>query len=327
MSRVAKRRALLGIGFSLLMLCLEPDTAPAVSESRPSYVLKMCILPFYTSTSRASLDGDLGPLLEAALSENRWLELIPAKTVYEWSYSLQPQPWLVKGIWEGGGESRDAEVYFWLRKRLLQKARSRFPADYHVIGRVISTGMRKTLVIEVTEPGPRKAAVFTSTQGADTAEDLPDALNRAAAEIAGHLEPCWSVGYLEEVRRQYLGQVRSLASAVLEGAEQSKAHPDKLAVQVFLLSFYEEDQQAYAASAREAAAEIVRRWDGHDEAAQRLAERLGVDPFLVLCREQSREGDWSGVLTTATLGQEKNPLHSVEYERWRLRAKEELESR
>ena len=325
MSRTVKRRIVLYAGWLVLLFCLQSVHAPAATESSPPQVIRMCILPFYTSASRASLDSDLGPLLEAGLSGNKWLELIPAKKVYEWTYELQPQPWLVKGIWEEGGDARDAEAFFWLRKRLLEKSRARFPADYQAIGRVISTGMRKTLVIEIVESGFSRAAVFTSTQGADTAEGIPEAMTRASAEILDFLEPRWSIRYLEEVRKQYLAQVRSLEGAVLESEEQVKAHPETVALRVVLLSLYEEDRERYAGRAKDTAVELIRSWDVRDEDDKRLTERLGVDPFLVLCREQAREGDWSGVRETCRLGEERNPLRSAEYEKWQSRASEQLE--
>lgn len=327
MLRIVKGRIVLYAGWLVLLFCLQSIHALAASESRPPHVIRMCILPFYTSASRASLDSDLGPLLEAGLSGNKWLELIPAKKVYEWTYELQPQPWLVKGIWEEGRDARDAEAFFWLRKRLLQKSRARFPADYQAIGRVISTGMRKTLVIEIVESGHNRQAVFTSTQGADRAEEIPDAMTRASAEILDFLEPRWSVRYLEELRKQYLAQVCSLEGAVHESEEQVKAHPETVALRVVLLSLYEEDRDRYAGPAKGTAVELIRLWDLRDEDDKRLSERLAVDPFLILCREQAREGDWSGVQQTCQLGRERNPLGSVEYDEWQLRAAEQLQAK
>jgi len=325
MSRIGKRRVVLFMGCSVLLFCLQSIHALAANESRPPHVIRMCILPFYTSASRASLDSDLGPLLEAGLSGNRWLELIPAKKVYEWTYELQPQPWLVKGIWEEGSDARDAEVFFWLRKRLLQKSRARFPADYQAIGRVISTGMRKTLVIEVIESGHSRNAVFTSTQGAESAEGIPEAMTRAAGEILDFLEPRWSVRYLKEVRKQYLAQLCSLEWAIRESEEQLEAHPETVALRVLLLSLYEEDRDRYARLAKNTAVELIHAWDTRDEDARRLTERLGVDPFMVLCREQAKEGDWPGVRETCELGRQKNPLGSAEYDDCQLRASEQLE--
>ncbi len=322
-SRHAKLGAFL-VTLGVIVPALRGQAAPAEVHPRPPHVIRMCILPFYTSTSRASLDGDLAPLLEAGLSRYRWLELIPAKTVYEWTHSLEPRPWLVKGLWEEGGETRDAEVFFWLRKRLLQKARARFPADYHAIGRVVSTGRRKSLVIEITEPGPGQGAVFTSSQSAETIEEVPEAVNRAAAEIVRFLKPRWAEGTVEEVRREYLGRVRSLARSVRECEAQVEAYPESPVLRLYLLSLYEEDSETYETPAKETAEEIVRLWGGREEDARRAAERLGVDPFLVLCREQAKEGDWAGVETTARLGLESRPLRSAVYEEWRSRAREAL---
>ena len=327
MSRIGKSRIVLYAGCFVLLFCLQSIKVYAANESRPPHVIRMCILPFYTSASRASLDSDLGPLLEAGLAGNRWLELIPAKKVYKWTYELQPQPWLVKGIWEEGGDARDAEAFFWLRKRLLQKSRARFPADYQAIGRVISTGMRKTLVIEIIESGHSRQAVFTSTQGADRAEGIPEAMTRASTEILDFLEPRWSIRYLEEVRKEYLAQLRSLEGAIRESEEQVKAHPETVALRLVLLSLYEEDRERYAGRARNTAVELIRLWDSRDEDERRVTEKLGVDPFLVLCREQARDGDWSGVQKTCRLGAEKNPLQSVEYDKWRLQASEQLEAK
>ena len=68
-------------------------------------------------------------------------------------------------------------------------------------------------------------------------------MTRASAEILDFLEPRWSIRYLEEVRKQYLAQVRSLEGAVLESEEQVKAHPETVALRVVLLSLYEEDRE------------------------------------------------------------------------------------
>jgi hypothetical protein len=287
----------------------------------------MCILPFYTSTSRARLDSDLGPLLEAGLSGRKWLELIPAKKVYEWTYELQPQPWLVKGIWNEGWGDRDAEVFFWFRKNLTQKARARFPADYQAIGRVISTGMRRTLVIEVIESGHRREAVFTTTQDAVSPEGIPDAIRRASGEILDYLEPRWAVRYVQEIRKQYMAQLRSLDGAVREAEEQVKAHPDTIELRVLLMSLYEEDQTSYASTGKETAVELVRVWETLDRAEKGLAQKLAVDPFLYLCQVRAAEGDWLGVREASRLGRERNPLRSAEYDDWGTRATEHLEEK
>ena len=83
----------------------------------------------------------------------------------------------------------------------------------------------------------------------------------------------------------------------------------------------------YAGLAKDTAVELIRLWDVRGENDKRLAQRLGVHPFLVLCREQAREGDWSGVRETCRLGRERNPLCSVEYDEWQLRAAEQLEAK
>ncbi|MGW8322634.1 MAG: hypothetical protein ACWGSD_13870 [Thermodesulfobacteriota bacterium] len=102
--------------------------------------------------------------------------------------------------------------------------------------------MRKPLVIEIMESGHSRNAVFTSTQGADRAEGLPEAMTCASEEILDFLEPRWSIRYLEEVRKQYLAQMRSLEGAIRESEEQVKAHPETAALRVVLLSLYEEDR-------------------------------------------------------------------------------------
>lgn len=321
--RTTKLRVFLLTG-SVAFLTFLGTMAAAKNAARPSDVVRVCILPFYMSASRTSLDSDLGPLMEAALSGTPWLELIPAKTVYEETYELQPQPWLVNGIWGQGGDARDAEAYFWFRKRLLQRVRARFPSDYYLVGRVISTGLRKTVVMEVTEPDFRQQAVFTSTQGADRPEAIPEAISRGAEEIRGFLGRRVSVRSVEEVRKQYLARMISLDTAVRNADRQVKAHPQDLALRVLLLSLYAEDEDAYAGRAGDTAAKIVQSWDPQDEQVVDLAERLGVDPFLVLCREQAREKDWSGVERTSRLGQEKYPLRAAEYEKWEARAKKAL---
>ncbi len=316
------RAFLLAGGLAILVL-LGPAAA-AGTFSGPSDVVRVCILPFYTSASRASLDSDLGSLLEARLSGIPWLELIPAKTVYEQVYDIQPQPWFVNGLWGGDFARRDAEVYVWLRQRLLQRAQARFPSDYYLVGRVISTGMRKTVVIEVTEPDFRRKPVFISTQGAKRAEGLPEAISRAAVEIRDFLGRGVSDRTADEIRKQYLARMISLDTAVRKVAGLVKAHPKDLTLRTFLLSLYEEDPKTYGGRARDTAAVIVRDWNPDDKEAVNLAERLGVDPFLVLCREQARAGDWAGVRETARVGRDKYPLRAAEYEKWADRARKAL---
>ena len=305
------------LGWLTVLLCTAwgeaPEARAGAADSPPAHVIRMCILPFYTSSWRASPDSDLAPLLEADLAGNRWLEFIPARTVYELSYELESQPWLVKGIWERDSEARDAEAYLWFRERLLQRARTRFSCDYYVSGRVIATGSKRNVTVEVVEPGPQKRPAFASAREADSADAIPQALRQIAAEIRDFLEPRWSEGALEKTRRRYLAQLCSLETAVREAEERVKAHPEAVSLRVRLLSLYEEDKEAYGSKAGDLAAEMVGAWDARHEDVIGLAERLGVDPFLVLCREQARAGDWSGVRRTAGLGLERYPLRSAEY--------------
>jgi hypothetical protein len=328
MHRTAKRRVTLVAESLIVLLLLEWTLAMAAVEgaadSGPAYKIRMCILPFYTPAAGSPVDEDLAPLLESALSANGRLELIPPKIVYEVCRDIEQDPWLVKGLWEQGGDPQNAEAYFWLRNRWLQRARARFPADYYVSGRVIWTGTRQTVVVDVTEPGPRHEAVFSTAREAVTAEALPEALGQVAADIGGFLEPRWVRGYLEEVRKRYLAQLWSLDAALKETKRHADAHPGILSLRLFLLSLYEEDPQTYGARARQTATEVVRDWDAGDEEIRHYVQKLGVDPFLVLCREQARQGDWASVLETCQLGLEKYPLGAPEYRRWQDRAQEEL---
>lgn len=322
MTRRGKGRRGIWTGcLALVLLLAGAEVAEGAAGSPPLHVIKICILPFYTSTSGAYPDADLAPLLEADLSREPWLEVIPTKTVYEVYYSVEPQPWLVKGYWERGRGPADAEVFVGLREHLLPRAWARFPADYYVMGRVISTGTRKTVVVEVTEKGTRREALFRSSKKAEREEQIPEALGQVASEIVAFLASRWSVRNLEEVRKEYLSRLCSLESAVKDAEEQVDAHPDLLALRVILLSLYEEDAETYGAQATDTAACIVDRWDTRDGAVTELVEKLGVDPFLVLCREQARRGDPSGA-EACRLGMEKYPLRSAEYEKLWLEAQQ-----
>jgi len=328
MSRTGKGRAFFFTGGLVIVFCLAwgggLERGEGATDSQPSYVISICILPFYTSTSRANWDTGLAPLLEADLATQPWLKLIPTKTVYEVCYEMQPQPWLVKGFWEQGRAPSDAEVFVGLRQHLLPRVSALLPADYYVWGRVISTGARKSIVVEVTEHRTRREPVLRSTKQAETEEGIPQALEHVAEEIVAFLEPGWLVRNLEETRKQVLAQLISLQTAVKKAEEHVKAHPETLALRVLLLSLYEENEEKYGSQARDAAADVVQAWDGSDKDVTGLAEKLGVDPFLVLCREQAKGNDWSGVQETCRLGQERYPLRSAEYEKWRLRAQNQL---
>jgi hypothetical protein len=192
---------------------------------------------------------------------------------------------------------------------------------------VISTGARKSVVVEVTEQGTRREPVLRSTKQAETEEGIPEALRHVAEEIVAFLESGWLVRNLEETRKQVLAQLVSLQTAVKKAEEQVNAHPEILALRVLLLSLYEEDEERYGNKARVAAADVVQAWDGSDKDVTGLSEKLGVDPFLVLCREQAKGNDWAGVQETCRIGQEKYPLRSAEYEKWRLRAQDLLDAK
>jgi hypothetical protein len=295
------------------------------TDTRSPDKIRVCILPFYTSTAQASWDSDLAPLLESALSGRPWLEVVPTRTVYELCYEVQPQPWAVRGFWGPGYTPTDAEVFVTLRQRLLPRVRARFPADYYLWGRVITTGARKSIVVEVTERRTRTEPVLKASTLAETAEGLPEAVEEVAAEIVAFLQPRWLVADLEETRKEYLAQICSLPAAVKKAEEQVKAYPELLVLRVVLLSLYEEDTDAYGEEARKTAVTIAQAWDARDKNVTGLAEKLGVDPFLILCREEAKRGDWSGVENASRLGQERYPLRSAEYEKWQRRAKDRLQ--
>jgi hypothetical protein len=326
-----KGRAFILTGCLVIFFCLAwggaLERGKGTANSEPSYVISLCILPFYTSTSRPYWNDDLAPLLEADLAKHPWLKLIPSRTVYEVCYEVQPPPWLVRGFWERDCTLTDAEVFVGLRQRLLPRVSSRLPADYYVWGRVVSTGARKSIVVEVTEDRIRREPVLRSAKQAETEEAIPEALEQVAYEIVAFLEPGWLVRNLEETRKQYLAQLVSLDSAVKKAEEQVNAHPEILALRVLLLSLYEENEEDYGNRAGEAAAVVIRVWDASDKDVTGLADKLGVDPFLVLCRQQAKANDWSGVLETCRLGKEKVPLHSAEFDEWRLRAQDQLDAK
>jgi hypothetical protein len=329
MFRTGKGRVFFLTGCLVIFLCLAwgraLERAEGTTDTKPSYVISICILPFYASTTRAYWDSDLAPLLEADLANQTWLNLIPTKTVYEVCYEVEPQPWLVRGYWEQGRAPADAEAFVGLRQRLLPRVSARFPADYYVWGRVISTGARKSIVVEVTEQRTRREPVLRSTKQAETEEAIPEALEQVAEEIVAFLEPGWLVRNLEETRKQVLAQLISLHTAVKRAEEQVNSRPEVMALRVLLLSLYEEDTETYGNRARDLAADVIQAWDASDKDVTGLSEKLGVDPFLVLCREQAKGNDWAGVQETCRLGQDKYPLRSSEYEKWRVRAQNQLD--
>ena len=326
-----KGRAFILTGCLVIVFCLAwggaLEKGKGTAYSEPSDVISICILPFYTPTSRPYWDTDLSPLLEADLAKHPWLKLIPSRTVYEVCYEVQPPPWLVRGYWEQDRTLTDAEVFVGLRHQLLPRVSSRLPADYYVWGRVVSTGARRSIVVEVTEDRIRREPVLRSAKQAQTVEAIPEALEQVADEIVAFLEPGWLVRTLEESRKRYLAQLVSLDSAVRQAEEQVKAHPEILALRVLLLSLYGENEEDYGNRARDAAADVIRVWDASDKEATGLADKLGVDPFLVLCRQQAKANDWSGVLETCRLGKEKVPLRSTEFDKWRLRAQDHLDAK
>ena len=152
-------------------------------------------------------------------------------------------------------------------------------------------------------------------------------MTRASGEILDYLEPRWAVRYVQEVRKQYMAQMRSLEGAVKEAEEQVKAHPETVALRIVLLSLYDEEPETYAGAGKQTAAELIRAWETLDRTEMGLAHRLTVDPFLFLCQVQATEGDWLGVRETSRLGRERNPLRSAEYDEWGSRASEHLEAR
>ena len=71
-------------GCLVILFCLAwggaLERAEGATDAQPTYVISICIMPFYTSTSRANWDSDLAPLLEADLAAQPWLKLIPTNT-------------------------------------------------------------------------------------------------------------------------------------------------------------------------------------------------------------------------------------------------------
>ena len=83
MVRTGSNRALLTLGCLAVFLCVPGGGATATTgwtmDTRSPDEIRVCILPFYTSTAQASWDSDLGPLLESALSGRPWLEVVPTR--------------------------------------------------------------------------------------------------------------------------------------------------------------------------------------------------------------------------------------------------------
>jgi hypothetical protein len=286
----------------------------------------VCILPIFDTGTDPVPRADLAPLLEAYLAKDPWLEIIPSRKVYERLYEVEGDPWLVKGVWEDRRRPAEAESYTWLYERWLLKAKVRFPSDYYIVCEILSTGTRRNVVARLVSGTRPEQTVFTSLGDAATEEGIPAALEKTAAEIRGFLVQERSQSALREIRRRYLAQLLPLPAAVEEAEEALAARPESNELRILLLSFYAEDRSAYGDRLLKLAGEIARAWEGMEPGARQMSYELGIDPFLVLCEEQERRGDWHGVLDTARMGMQRHPLRSSEYERWASRAEERLQA-
>jgi hypothetical protein len=264
-------------------------------------------------------------LLEAYLAKDPSLEIVPARRVYERLYEVEGDPWLVKGVWEDRRNSGEAESYTWLHERWLLKAKVRFPSDYYVVCEILSAGTKRNVVARLVSGTRPEQCVFTSLSEAETEEEIPAALEKAAAEFRAFLGQDRSQVALREIRRRYLAQLLPLSAAVEVAEKALAARPESNEPRLLLLSLYAEDRSAYGDRLLGLAAEAARAWEGMEPGTKEFSYELGVDPFLLLCEEQERKGDWHGVLDTARMGMKKHPLRSSEYERWASRAEERLQ--
>jgi hypothetical protein len=285
---------------------------------------RLCILPFYDTAFGTLVRSDLGSLLEAYLAKSPWLELVPAGRVYEKTYEVEGDPWLVKGIWEDGREPTDAETYTWLRERWVMRAKARFPADYYVTGKVVATGRKRNVIVDLMKSTVPDKVVFTFLGEAATAEELPQALETIAEDLRGFFQRQRSEAYLKGLHRKRLAQLCPLNAAVKEAEKAVEANPESPSLRILLLSFYAEDRSAYGDQVLLLAGEIARAWDPGDTHTKELSYQLGIDPFLLLCEEQEKRDDWEGVLEAARLGIERHPLRSAEYTKWEEKAEERL---
>jgi len=296
--------------------------APAQGSALCSGVkVRVCVMPVLLTGAYGSRPEDLAPLLEAHLAACSHVQVAPVKIVREQQHDVDLL-W-GKGVWEEGSEQRRAEVYFKNRERWLERAGC-LPCDCVILGRVISTGERRTLLAEVFRKGAPAEILFSAVESTHSDGEIPEALLRIARQLCVHLEKGWSSRCMEEIRSQVLGRICSLEAAVREGRGLVEAHPDSLDLRAGLLSLCEESEAEYGRESAEQAKEIVHLLKPGDSGATAIFAQLNLDPFDILCREQADQGDWPGVLETSRLGLEKHPFGARAHKIWQTRALLEL---
>ena len=284
--------------------------------------IRVCVLPFLLPGSYESRRQDLAPLLEAHLAACPYVDVAPAKVFRERQEDVDLL-W-GKGAWKEGSEQRRAEVYFGMRDRWLERAGGCLASDFVAWGRVISTGEKRSLLVEVFRKTTPSEILFSAVESTDGDGEIPQGLLRISQHVCGYLEGEWSGLCMEEIRGQYLGRLCSLEAAVQAGGELVQAYPEALRLRVELLSLCKEAEVDYHREIVEQAAWIVRLLKSGDREVTALFAQLNVDPFEILCRDQADRGDWSGVLETSRLGLDKNAIQTRTYRVWRTRALLEL---
>ncbi len=325
-----RARALAVVGSTLVLLFSFLGGGPRARAgggcgSREGTVrpIRVCVLPFVAFEPTETLRRDLAVLVETRLAGRDWIELIPVETTYEPFYEMSSDPWLIKGIWDERGEGREAEAYFGMRRRWLEKVEARFPSDYLVLGNLLQVGGKRILQVEVIASGTERAAYEDAGEVMEPSK-ITKAVETLAEGVATYLLRRHRESVLAGLRGLYWGRICSLEAAVAEAEAITAEYPRDASFRMHLLSLYEEAPSRYGGRAARTAAAILRLWPEQDGPLKGLMDKLGVDPFLVLCRTRAAKGDWRGVKETCRRAIEKNPLRATEYERWLRRAEEEV---
>lgn len=281
--------------------------------------VRVCICPFAPDVVVGANRGkELAFLLQVYLEQQGGIECVPVKEVYHTFWDMDPL--FMRSDLSTGRQENTGAVYFQLRERLLKRISIRYPSDYYVQARVVPTGQRWSLPLEVLCSALPRRVVFTSVKEVERAEEIPQALQGLAEDIGRFFREGHAEESMARIQKQYLAQEYPLAIAVEKALDLVNQDPDRLSLRVWLLSFYMDDSLVYEAQIGAEAGKIVRTLEPEDDEVKQLFGRLAVNPFTILCRERARKHDWPGVLQACELGMIKYPLHNTEYKKWQTRA-------
>lgn len=267
---------------------------------------KVTLFPF-NDLSASQLDLKSTAIIEAELSKNGFLSIMPAKVVRQKVLYYEPA-----FLWTGQASgqttsqtttqtgnqnttqntTRQSGGILWnIHPRIIERVARGLSSDYSIYGDISVNNKKWEATARLSDNHANVLRTFTAT--ADSQDKLYGELTRMGRRISAFFEEFTVVARAEDEVRRYLAGFYSIETIIGKIQEMALLYPDALPLRAILLDLYLKDKTAFSERIRPTAERIISIYNPTNGDDTRYLLSLYLDPYGVLAEYFEAREEWA----------------------------------